>query len=199
MMQTRKEYYVDYTEDGVRKTIKFLTWDGACDFCRVNPGKDSIAYSKKFPVYEGEPKESESPRGDSDALNHTDGLKLKEEFRVRRAHPLHFLKIAPQYFEDVISGDKRFEIRKHDRDFRVHGRVVLMEWDDGFTGRFTVQTVIYILTSEDYPQGIQDGYCILGIIDSEVDQGYVDSYIRALASRDGVDPSALVTLERVVV
>ena len=31
----------------------------------------------------------------------------------------HELKIYPQYFEDVISGKKKFEIRKNDRKYDV--------------------------------------------------------------------------------
>ena len=32
---------------------------------------------------------------------------------------VHNLKIKPQYFKDVVSGIKTFEVRKNDRNFKV--------------------------------------------------------------------------------
>ena len=39
----------------------------------------------------------------------------------------HDLKIAPEYFDAVDSGEKTFEIRLNDRDFKVGDTVVLRE------------------------------------------------------------------------
>ena len=78
---------------------------------------------------------------------------------------VHELKIAPKWFEAVVRDDKRFEVRKSDRSYNVGDFLQLNEWDDEreeFTGRRTVATIIYILTSEDFPQGIRDGYSIIG-------------------------------------
>lgn len=36
---------------------------------------------------------------------------------------VHELKIAPEYFKDVRTGLKKFEIRKNDRDFKVGDRL----------------------------------------------------------------------------
>ena len=57
----------------------------------------------------------------------------------------HELKIQPQYFKEVISGLKTFEIRKNDRDFCVGDRLVLKEWEnDKYTGRTTIRTISYM-------------------------------------------------------
>ena len=38
---------------------------------------------------------------------------------------VHNLKIKPQYFKDVVSGIKTFEVRKNDRNFKVGDLMVL--------------------------------------------------------------------------
>lgn len=73
----------------------------------------------------------------------------------------HDLKILPEYFEAVISGRKKFELRKNDRDYKVGDLFVLREWepDKGYTGRDFIQSIGYIL--KDCPEyGLMDGYII---------------------------------------
>lgn len=44
--------------------------------------------------------------------------------------PVHYLKIYPEYFEAVISGQKTVELRREDdRQFAVGDVLVLREWD----------------------------------------------------------------------
>lgn len=38
-------------------------------------------------------------------------------YEVEKEPTIHELKILPEYFEAVVSGDKRFEIRKNDRNY----------------------------------------------------------------------------------
>ena len=72
----------------------------------------------------------------------------------------HELKILPQYFEAVVSGKKKFELRKNDRDYKVGDILMLREWDKDYTGNFVKVKVEYIL--QDCPEyGLQNGYCIL--------------------------------------
>ena len=72
----------------------------------------------------------------------------------------HELKIYPQYFEDVISGKKKFEIRKNDRKYRVGDILILKEWDNiKYSGREA--EVIYLI--DDKFVGIQPGYVVMGI------------------------------------
>jgi hypothetical protein len=47
----------------------------------------------------------------------------------------HELKIAPEYLEAVICGQKTAETRINDRDFKVNDHLILREWEnDGYTG-----------------------------------------------------------------
>lgn len=72
---------------------------------------------------------------------------------------IHHLKILPEYFEAVVSGDKCFEIRKNDRRYEVGDILRRNEYEDGkYTGNFHVAEITYIT---DYAQ--QDGYVVLGI------------------------------------
>ena len=74
----------------------------------------------------------------------------------------HELKIYPQYFEDVISGKKKFEIRKNDRKYRVGDTLILKEWDNiKYSGREARAEVIYLI--DDKFVGIQPGYVVMGI------------------------------------
>lgn len=76
---------------------------------------------------------------------------------------IHRLKTINPYFELLWSGQKSFELRKNDRDFKVGDVIVLEEYDlkNGYTGRVVHKTISYIL--ERCPQyGLQNGYCIIG-------------------------------------
>ena len=74
----------------------------------------------------------------------------------------HELKIYPQYFEDVISGKKKFEIRKNDRKYRVGDILIVKEWDNiKYSGREARAEVIYLI--DDKFVGIQPGYVVMGI------------------------------------
>ncbi|MFB2830609.1 ASCH/PUA domain-containing protein [Aeromonas jandaei] len=72
---------------------------------------------------------------------------------------IHELKIKPEYFAAVVSGDKTFEIRNNaDRNFQVGDTLLLWEWDGGFTGQTVERTVSYITDFEQKP-----GYVVLGL------------------------------------
>lgn len=72
---------------------------------------------------------------------------------------MHELKILPEFFKAVRSYDKRFEIRKNDRNFKVGDSILLREWDgeNGYTGR-TYQAEITYIT--DFAQ--KYGYVVFG-------------------------------------
>lgn len=75
----------------------------------------------------------------------------------------HELKILPQWFADVLTGKKNFEIRRNDRDFKVGDYLLLKEWDKGrYTGREVKKRIQYIYFG-DGTYGLSDEYCILAL------------------------------------
>ncbi len=80
-------------------------------------------------------------------------------YEVEKEPAIHELKILPEYFEAVVSGNKRFEIRKNDRNYKKGDILCLNEYQDGqYTGDVHVAEITYIT---DYAQ--QDGYVVLGV------------------------------------
>ena len=62
----------------------------------------------------------------------------------------HELKTLPIYFSATWAGAKPFEIRKNDRDFKLHDEVCLQEYipeEDSYTGR-EIDGFIRYITSE---------------------------------------------------
>jgi ASC-1-like (ASCH) protein len=73
----------------------------------------------------------------------------------------HELKTWPEYFEAVASGEKTFEIRKNDREFKVEDVLLLKEFDPNagsYSGRAIEARVIYMT---DYQQ--KPGYVVMSI------------------------------------
>lgn len=74
---------------------------------------------------------------------------------------VHELKIAPNYFEKVVSKEKSFEVRYNDRNFQVGDILKLIEYRDGaYTGRSVYVKVTYIL--RDF-EGLQSNFVALSI------------------------------------
>ena len=72
----------------------------------------------------------------------------------------HEIKVLPDYFKEVIAGNKNFELRLNDRDYKVGDTVILLEWSPstGYTGRKSNELKLtYVLTEHD---GIWPGWCI---------------------------------------
>lgn len=76
----------------------------------------------------------------------------------------HELKCWPQYFQRVMAGTKRFEVRKNDRDFQVGDVLILREWDPKTatqTGNGYDARVTYIFHGGQF--GIDPGYVVMSI------------------------------------
>ena len=94
------------------------------------------------------------------------------------------MKLNDRYFDAVANGTKTFEIRKDDRGFRVGDTLVLYRVNDA--GKYIDPTystsaeshtsdtigpwlkpirvtVKYILTHDDFPDGIPEGYVVMSI------------------------------------
>ena len=73
----------------------------------------------------------------------------------------HYIKILPEYFQAIESGDKTFEVRFNDRNYHVHDILHLQEWkDDKYTGKEMAVEVTYLLDNPNYCKG---GFVIMAI------------------------------------
>lgn len=80
---------------------------------------------------------------------------------------IHELKILPQYFDDVITHKKNFEVRFNDRNYQVGDTLLLREYTRGdYTGRNYQTKIIYILDDIDY---LNPNYIILGLEINDID------------------------------
>lgn len=74
---------------------------------------------------------------------------------------VHELKLAPNYFEKVVSKEKSFEVRYNDRNFKVGDILKLMEYVDGsYTSQSIFVKVTYILREF---EGLQPNFVVLSI------------------------------------
>jgi len=98
---------------------------------------------------------------------------------------LHNLKILPEYFTSVISGQKTAELRKLDRDFQVGDVIVLNEFDgEKFTGR----TQRILITQIYVGEYVAPGYCMISFqrvssgvrVPIQTWEGLFDHYLEAL-------------------
>ena len=77
---------------------------------------------------------------------------------------VHELKTWPEFFKSVANGDKTFEIRRDDRDFRVGDLLLLREWDpvtSSYSGRELHRQIKY-MTERGNPW-VKEGFVVLGL------------------------------------
>ena len=76
---------------------------------------------------------------------------------------MHELKMAPEYFNEVMSLNKNFELCKEDRDYQVGDFILFKEFENGsYTGRESGYFKISYILRNCPEDGLMDGYCILG-------------------------------------
>ena len=76
----------------------------------------------------------------------------------------HELKVWAEYFNEVATGKKPFEVRKNDRNFKENDILFLREWNNEtkeYTGRSVQLIVTYILHGGQF--GIARGYVVMGL------------------------------------
>ena len=72
------------------------------------------------------------------------------------------LKTLPQYFEEVVKGNKKAELRLNDRDFKVGDIYELEEYDGKtYTGRSVMVRITHILEGF---EGLAKGWCMFSFI-----------------------------------
>ena len=78
---------------------------------------------------------------------------------------IHELKVWTEYFDLILSGKKKFELRKNDRDFKTGDILFLRDYDPIkglYTGRCTNKYITYVL-NDALNFGLIDGYVILSL------------------------------------
>ncbi len=74
----------------------------------------------------------------------------------------HVLKTWPQYFKELRSGRKTWELRRDDREFSEGDTLTLMEWDPcakEYTGEVEKRRVTYVARYAAIP----DGFCCMSV------------------------------------
>jgi hypothetical protein len=75
---------------------------------------------------------------------------------------VHALKTDPLFFRPIAAGDKTFELRVNDRDYKVGDFVVLREFiwrRQQYSGSYTVRQIAYILKGA-FQEGLGKGWVI---------------------------------------
>lgn len=70
----------------------------------------------------------------------------------------HEVKIDEKYLISIKKGEKKAEVRKNDRNYRVGDFLVFLEKDKTTAARIMIT---HILTHDDFPEGIMPGYAVL--------------------------------------
>jgi uncharacterized protein DUF3850 len=75
----------------------------------------------------------------------------------------HDLKVCPEFFEKLLSGEKTFEIRKDDRGFRAGDTLLLREYLPGaeYTGRTLRREVTYLIGNGLF--GVREDYVVMAL------------------------------------
>lgn len=80
---------------------------------------------------------------------------------------IRWLKVWPQYFDALVSGEKTFEFRRDDREppYAVGDALVLREYnpeggDFCYTGRRIQRYVTYVARGGVIPEG----YCVMSVV-----------------------------------
>lgn len=107
---------------------------------------------------------------EQDRIDKETAKKLREQADEERMNNLpsetkesgqkvHHIKLGASFFEEIERGEKTFELRKNDRDYKKGDILEMMEFKDGKnTGRTVRVLVTYILTEF---AGLEEGYCIM--------------------------------------
>ena len=77
---------------------------------------------------------------------------------------IHTLKTHPPYFQQILDGQKTFEVRKNDRGFEPGHYVILDEWEPEtkqYTGRKEVFQISFLLQGE---FGLPSDVCVFSLI-----------------------------------
>lgn len=81
----------------------------------------------------------------------------------------HALKTWPEYYQAIVDGKKKFELRRFDRPFKEGDRLLLQEYDPSigqYTGKEVFVSVDYVLKG-DIKFGLFADFCIMSVSEIE--------------------------------
>jgi hypothetical protein len=90
---------------------------------------------------------------------------------------IHEIKCDQRFFGAIADGTKPFEVRWNDRDYKAEDMLLIHETRMEasprhadmarrvLTGRSVQRRVTYVLKHEDFPEGVPEGWCVLGLSD----------------------------------
>lgn len=80
---------------------------------------------------------------------------------------IHELKTWIKYFQLMANGEKSFELRKNDRDFKAGDELLLREYDKDtkkYTGNILHRKITFVLQGKEAEAfGLKEGFCIMGL------------------------------------
>ena len=77
---------------------------------------------------------------------------------------VHKLKVWSEFMDDLINGNKTFEIRLNDRNFQVGDTLLLQEYDNEnkvYLSRSLIVKVTYMLNDSKF-DAIKKGFVVMG-------------------------------------
>ena len=86
---------------------------------------------------------------------------------------IHELKLDRKFFKRVREGKKRAELRYNDRNYKVGDLLFLKEvagTDRRHTGNRIMVKVLDIVTHDEFPAGIREGYVMLSFRELTLDE-----------------------------
>lgn len=88
----------------------------------------------------------------------------------------HVIKVWPPYFQQTVDGDKTWELRVNDRDYKIGDVLMMKEWipEIGeYTGRIINATITYMVESNKDEKffALPPGMCIMTIKINSVEGG----------------------------
>jgi hypothetical protein len=75
----------------------------------------------------------------------------------------HDLKVWMNYYEDIETEKKNFELRYNDRNFQVGDKLILREYNEKenyYTDRSVIRKIGYILSDTTF--GLKDNWIVIG-------------------------------------
>ncbi len=92
---------------------------------------------------------------------------MRADNQPQKVEPLSFehdLKVWPQFFIKLKSGEKTFELRRADRNYQIGDTLLLREWNpmtERYTGERVQRRITYITRGPGF--GIEAGYVVLAL------------------------------------